>query len=255
VWGNDVRVGSTFAGGGINKLSVVNTNRGSWGEYGVIVPGLVTSFGSNASLGGTSLTFANRKSDGTPILGGFTQASGVAGLGTIPDVAGYMAKVVSLEYRDRTGVTEVTDVAKTANIDAYAHNKVYTSTATVRITDDIINPSKGADLGQMVIIAPNILIDPSVAQVDAWLIATNTVNTCNVAGNPSADNCGTVLKINGPIMANHLLLNRTGGDDADLNSPAEIVNLRGDAYIWVRRLSSLTGTVRTVYTRELAPRY
>lgn len=250
VWGNDVRVGSGFVPTGTVTTSLINTNTGSWGEYGVLAPSSVTNFGSGASSASVALTFAN-----TPTPGSFTAQP--SDLGVLPGVEAYLSKAGNAEYRDKTGI--IIDDRGSANItidgnDSYKANTVYITDGSVTINHNIINSSNGANLSQMVIIAGDISISPAVTQVDAWLVATNTVNTCSAPGNPTVANCGVPLTINGPTMAKQLLLRRTGGDDAT-NAPAETFNLRGDAYIWVRKLSGLTGTVRTVYTRELAPRY
>jgi hypothetical protein len=258
VWGNDVRVGSAFLVSG-NQSSSINTNRGSWGEYGVFAGSTITTFGSAASPLSTNLTFAN-----TPSVGHYAT---VANLGTIPDVKTYLTKAGNGTYAAKTHVdlhqsNDLTLAIGATTLDASSPTSpVYDyPNATATITGDIKNESNGATLRQMVIIAKNILIDPSVKQIDAWLIATDTINTCSTPGNPeelpTVANCGSdQLTVNGPIMATRLLLRRTGGDDANQNSPAETINLRGDAYVWVRGLSEATGTVRTVYTRELAPRY
>lgn len=253
VWGNDVRVGSSFLGWDDNDVSLMNASNGSWGEYGVIASGTISGLGSGSVANGTLLTFANK-----PTLGGFTQATSIEGLGAIPNVKKYLEKAGNAEYRGKTGII-LADAP--ALIGSYAANTVYTTSGTVTISGDIINSSKGNNLSQMVIIADNINILPTVKQVDAWLIANDTINTCWVDGDvPKIGNCGdntnaSTLRINGPIMAGSLLLNRTGGSDTDDNSAAEIINLRGDAYIWMRKLSTETGSIRTVYTRELAPRY
>lgn len=252
VWGNDTRVGSGFIPTGTVTTSLINTNKGSWSEYGVLAPKGITTFGSGASSSGTELTFAN-----TPTIGSFTTSA--SALGTIPAVQSYLAKAGNAEYKAKTGI--IVDDRGSANITiagagAYKADTVYITTGTVTISSDITNPSTGANLSQMVIIAKDIVIDPGVKQVDAWLIASGMINTCSAAGSPTVNNCGgSQLTINGPTMAKQMLLRRTGGDDADENSPSETFNLRGDAYIWMRKLSGLTGTVRTVYTRELAPRY
>lgn len=245
VWGNDVRVGSSFSSVDSNQSSLIGTNNGSWGEYGVLAPSSIKGFGSAGSASGETLTFANTNPPPNPKLGSFTDATN---LGTIPNVKSYLDTAAT---NSQTGIRTIGAPATISG--GYEANVVYETATDVTITHDIINPSTGANLTQMVIIARNIYIDPSVKQVDAWLIASGTIDTCPLP-TPTADNCKTVLTINGPIMANQLKLNRTGGDEAS-SAPAEIVNLRGDAYIWMRKLSGLTGTVRTVYTRELAPRY
>jgi hypothetical protein len=254
VWGNDVRVGSAFSGG-TNKLSLISSNQGSWGEYSVVAPGTITKFGSGSTQAGMQLTFANK-----PTIGGFTKASSIASLGTIPNVRAYLEKAGNAEYRDKTGI-QLESAPGDTTISSYTPNKVYTVAGTVTIDADIVNDSKGGNLSQMVIIANTIRIMPNVKQVDAWLIAADAVHTCYLAGDtPKVGNCGTdaedsVLRINGPVMAKSLVLNRTGGVDSDDGSPAEIINLRGDAYLWMNHLSGTTGTLRTVYSRELAPRY
>lgn len=249
VWGNDTRVGSGFIPTGTVTTSLINTNKGSWGEYGVLAPKGITTFGSGASSSGTNLTFAN-----TPTVGSFTTSASV--LGTIPAVQSYLVKAGNAPYKAKTGINTYDKRSDNITIATYEANAVYITMGKVTISNDITNPSTGANLSQMVIIAGDIVIDPNVKQVDAWLIASGMINTCSAAGSPTVTNCGgSQLTINGPIMAKQLLLRRTGGDDADQNSPAETFNLRGDAYIWMRKLSGLTGTVRTVYTRELAPRY
>ena len=260
VWGNDVRVGSAFSGTGANTLSNL-TGNGSWGEYSVIAPGTITKFGSASDATGQQLTFAN-----TPSSGSFTSLANSAGLGTIPDVKTYLEKAGNAEYAAKTGI-HLEKTTGDVTISGYTANKVViatnpSGTATVTITGDIINSSTGNTLSQMVIIASKINILPTVRQVDAWLIATDTLNTCYLTppDTPKLGNCGTdsdasTLHINGPIMAKSLVLNRTGGADTGSAPAAEIINLRGDAYIWMHTLSSETGTIRTVYSRELAPRY
>ena len=251
VWGNDVRVGSGFTLSG-NRSSSIVTNRGSWGEYGVFAGNAITTFGSAASPSSTNLTFAN-----TSPTGHYATA---ANLGTIPDVKTYLTKAGNATYAAKTGISlEDRGSASFTLPGGYQANKVYVTTGTVTIDQNITTTSTGSPLTQMVIIADTINIAPSVTQIDAWLIATSRINTCSTPGNPveapTVANCGTQLTVNGPLMTEQLLLRRTGGDDADQNSAAETINLRGDAYVWIRSLAEATGTVRTVYTRELAPRY
>jgi hypothetical protein len=259
VWGNDVRVGSTFSSASDNQSSLIQANTGSWGEYGVLAPNSIKGLGSGGSSSGSALTFANT---GTQ-LGSFAAATD---LGTIPAVRAYLEKAAGvtgtqIDLHSDTVAPSYTIGATTLDTASPDDSPVYIyPNADVTISGDIVNNSTGGTLRQMVIIAKNIYIDPGVKQVDAWLIASGTVNTCNSSDYQKVGACGansanSTLRINGPIMAKQLLLRRTGGDDGDANSAAEIVNLRGDAYIWMRKLSGLTGTVRTVYTRELPPRY
>lgn len=124
----------------------------------------------------------------------------------------------------------------------------------------------------------DVNISSSVTQIDAWIIATGTINTCSDfrsrtteadAINRRSDVCTSQLVFNGPVMAKRLTLNRSFGSDpgityrqgtfgaaSDRQTPAEVFNYRADAYLWAyaqagRYDSSYTET----YTRELAPRY
>lgn len=139
------------------------------------------------------------------------------------------------------------------------------------------------DIPQVVIIAKNIIIADNVKNVDAWLIASGgslvknsagvvvgraedgILNTCAIGGTDmdpthlNATNCAVPLTINGPIMANHLLLRRTGGAAVGAGTtqgtPAETFNLRADAYIWASAYSPGNGRLPTVSNQELPPRF
>ncbi|MFZ1301015.1 MAG: hypothetical protein WAQ27_00310 [Candidatus Microsaccharimonas sp.] len=145
--------------------------------------------------------------------------------------------------------------------------------ATVTITTNI-NYTPGAltqidDIPQVVIIAKNIIIAESVTNVDAWLIAAGKapadgyINTCGTvtAGSPTSatlnDNyCRNKLTINGPILANKLYMYRTAGSEpGTMGNPAEVFNLRADAYVWASVYSPGNGRIPTVNTKELPPRF
>jgi hypothetical protein len=149
---------------------------------------------------------------------------------------------------------------------------------TVTITSDInytaANISRAEDIPQVVIIAKNIIIADNVNNVDAWLIATGTstaaqpiagyINTCGSvpAGTPSSASlntatCGGRLTVNGPVQANKLYLYRTAGagTNEDMGDPAEVFNLRGDAYLWASSYNPSSGRLPTVSSKELPPRF
>ena len=72
--------------------------------------------------------------------------------------------------------------------------------------------------------------------------------------------CEKQLRINGPIIAKHLFLRRTftkGGDTSGNNpgEPAEILNLRADAYLWGNERSKESGAIKTMHLKELPPRF
>ena len=270
VWGNDLRVGSALAGG-TNRSSTVQAlpaslsgkTYGSWGEYGVLAPGAVTGVASgsglapgnaNGSQGSWSkLTFANTP---TTSFGRFTTP---LSMGTIPNIGAYLTKP------GLKGVTLVnggsTYTINASNVGSLSGgSKVLSVAGKVRITRDIIYPqaTSGNSMNQLVIVAGAIDIDSSVGQIDAWLITPNgTINTCaDVVGSLTTSLCNKRLQINGAMTARQVLLRRTAGaGQNDLKIPAEVLNLRGDAYIWARRISEQNGSWTTKAITELPPRY
>ncbi len=145
------------------------------------------------------------------------------------------------------------------------------STRTVTITGNITKASgfyaNNSDVPQLVISANRIIIDASVTQVDAWLIAktgpTSYVSTCGSTSGGAqwlqgvtSDTCNQPLIINGPITANHLYLRRTSGSEAgSRHVPAEVLNLRPDTYLWANATARKSQSISTMYTRELPPRF
>jgi hypothetical protein len=143
--------------------------------------------------------------------------------------------------------------------------------ATVTITGDIRYTTAGltrvTDIPQVVVIASNIIISDAVQNIDAWLVAVGTgadgaVNTCGAGGVTQTSNlvytqCANRLTVNGPVMANHLVLRRTGGSGAgaDSGKPAEVFNLRADVYMWATTLNQQSGRISTAAIKELPPRY
>lgn len=135
--------------------------------------------------------------------------------------------------------------------------------------------SRPGGVPQVLIFARNINIADNVSQIDAWLLASGDINTCTTASGGtvslSANVCNKQLMFNGPVLANKLLLNRTGGATAgpstitDLYNgnltyngsatPAEIFNLRSDAIMWGYGQAKTAHKSTVTYTRELAPRY
>lgn len=235
------------------------TYTGSWVEYGVFAPAAVTSLASASGLNKSGvdatqsqwslLTFAN---DNGSTFGDYADA---AGMGVIPDIAKYFSQPGvkgALVFPNATpGVVNFTGATEFG---------VYIMpNGTARITSNIKNPkgtdSKAAgDILQMVIIAKKIEIDRTVQDIDAWLISTSgEIDTCgDFKGTLTTKECNQPLTIRGAVMARDLSLRRTGGDNS---VPAEIINLRSDAYLWANHVSSQNSVLRTTYTKELPPRY
>lgn len=250
IMGNDARVGSAFAVGS-NQASTIdgmvsNSTLGLYGsssEYSLLAPARVSGFGSGGGLG-SGLTFANVDSLGGGVLGNYTTASG---MGVIPGVERYLSTLLSLGAG-----------GPSRNFNTY-ENGVFIVNGTATITNNIQSPASVPGTSQMVIIADHININDNVTRVDAWLIArgaNSTINTCTGSQNLTATICNQHLQINGPVMANRLLLRRTGGNASDPGGArAETLNLPGDAYIWMHKISEDNSPLRTTYSRELPPRY
>jgi len=172
-------------------------------------------------------------------------------------------------------VNGTTATISTSNISKHHWVVINAPGADVTITGDITYTretlSNIGDIPQVVIIANSIVINSNVKNVDAWLIAKskdNTVNsingsiyTCDLSA-PTAGQCKDRLTVNGPVMAQHLYLRRTAGSDPCNGSdcspsgyPAEVFNLRADAYLWAFAQASGAGRIQTVYTTELPPRF
>ena len=104
----------------------------------------------------------------------------------------------------------------------------------------------------------DITIDCGVGRVDAILIAKGEVNTCNNSDINSQENSNQLI-INGMIIANNLVLNRTygAGTGAASGIPAEIVNYDTSTIVWGGMKAEIEGgsELTSVYQHELAPRY
>lgn len=258
---------------------------GSWAEYGIISgrradsasgAGLSSSFNGRDNLtmrDYNKLTFAN-----TPKFGNFSIASLVPDNFTLPSVGGVKGSVsgnVNINSLATGEYTAGNINLVGAKLDA-GKSIVIKSTGTVRISGDLLYSDSGnvRSLPQLVIYAKNIVIDPSVGEVNAWLITPKDgyVSTCgavfnmtNWLSNVSEALCGKKLRINGPIKAGHLFLRRTYGgrhassakNDPNMHpgTPAEIINLRADAYLWSYSNYRNTGAISTMNVRELPPRY
>lgn len=157
-----------------------------------------------------------------------------------------------------------------------------TGTKTVTISEDIIlnraddvaYTKLGEAVQVIIMVKGNIIIKSNVGRIDAWLVALPStdssndgiISTCDEITTPYYKNlivsgpCNDKqLVINGAVMAKQIQLRRThGAEKPEYGKPAEIINLRADAYTWGSGTSSTgDGTgypIRTIQTRELPPR-
>lgn len=298
VLGNDLIVGrgkSTTVGSIVstNIKNASGTQYGAWAEYGIMPSGLVSGM---ASASGYAGGVSARPFCGVSYL---TISNAATGSCTDTAVGRYSFSESTPAVASRFPTTGAQQLAGDVSIDSLTSGQVYTSNsanatiqltatparipggkwfvinapnATVRIANNIMytDTDLGSikDIPQVIIIARNIIINDTVTQVDAWLVAQGTgadgvVNTCDAPGsvaepqNLNATVCAAPLTINGPVIANRLLMHRTAGAGAreDSGDPAEVFNLRPDAYMWASAQQSVESKARTVMTTELPPRF
>jgi len=286
ILGGDLRVGNGFVGSSdatsqINTRVTVKTDKsyGSWTEYGVIASGTVSGMASGSAYSGglsctincstNTISFAN-----SPAVGNFKPTT------KIPDVAASFATTTATpNFVSLSDATQRRVETANGNITIGGGTiargdwlVINAPTRTVTITGDITydgsSLSSIGEIPQLVIIADQINIEGNVKNVDAWLIASGSngiINTCTKwSGAAVAQNarltstiCSDPLTINGPVMAKKLYLHRTAGAGAAAQSgdPAEVINLRPDAYLWAIAQASKSARLETTYTKELPPRF
>lgn len=270
-----------------NVKRIFNKQYGSWAEYGILPSGKVSGMASASGYAGgiTPSVMCNVS---------YLTLSNTPGVGSCTDetLGGYSISTPAPAVGSRfplDGAEQIT----TRTIDSLEGGRTYTAAnnATIRLTgpsEDIqagkwvvinapnsdvrietnINYTEDpltsvADIPQMVIIARNISVADNVENIDSWLVASGTINTCDAANTSSATGlnaniCSRQLRVNGPIITDRILLHRTGGagnTEADTGDPAEKFNLRPDAYLWATSQQSSESKVRTVMTTELPPRF
>lgn len=249
---------------------------GSWSEYMAVVGGVVKDkpfgFGSGASLsyqgaGANSELIAN-----SPLTIANSD-SGTIGKASIAPSSTYTSRLNTYIY----------------NNDALKSNPNVTiiNAESYNITSDIIidqNAQSIYDIKQYIIhTTGDINISSNVSRIDAWLISdTGNINTCvdfeekvtqsKVQGYAATNNaeCSQSLSINGPVIANGVVLKRTAGSDPltydDVSQlgdytdpraiPGEVFNLSADAYLWAyAQASRYNSSYTEAYSRELPPRY
>lgn len=288
VWGGNLSVGKSFDGtlnGSATVEGLISSVRGnsfgSWIEYSILAPNKVSRVGSGVGLGGgvvygadakqwNQLTYANTDFEAGKSYGYYdTQDS------SLPDPSGLAEKynlatgtVVSGEYDVQTlraGANRIVKLDGSGNLTIRGAGNtlakgewlvVDAPDSDVVISDDISyaneDMASADDLPQLVIRAKNITINGGVTNIDAWLVAGDTIKTCDKTESLTVSDCSNQLRVNGPVISKSLVLARTGGDST---SPAEIFNLRPDAYLWMYNLASGHADYKVDYVRELPPRY
>ena len=142
---------------------------------------------------------------------------------------------------------------------------IYAPNNTVTILGNIQNTNVNVrSVGQTIIIAKNININQDVTRVDAWLLASDSIDTCKITGSLSSAVCNKHLLVNGPVVvasnkADGLKLNRTAGSEGagdGIGNPGETFLLGYDVYQWIVNQANVGGVrITTSYTKELPVRY
>lgn len=272
----------------LKNVSGQNRLFGSWGEYAIAATGNITGMGSGAGYSGGNTTTTNicavsyltLTNAGTGSCSGTTVKGQYALSGALPDLSarflpaqnqGANATIVVNTTPERivtgTGTLRLRSAPSNGTVDQDDWLVVNAPNANVVIEDNIRYANGPytniSQIPQVIIIANNIFIEGDVTQVDAWLIASGAsgrIVTCNDVNNftqLNATRCGNPLVVNGPVAARHLNLYRTAGSGvgADSGQPAEVFNLRPDAYLWATHYNSSAGRIPTVSSKELPPRF
>ncbi|MBR3256992.1 hypothetical protein IKG02_01730 [Candidatus Saccharibacteria bacterium] len=109
----------------------------------------------------------------------------------------------------------------------------------------------------------NINIAEGVTHLDAWIIASGTVNTCTTSTGGSidlsADTCANQLTITGPVVGANIRPRRTYGADTEDFSKfidgAEIFDLNPGAYIFGANEGAGTIQPRITYLKSMPARF
>lgn len=286
IWGGDISVR-----GKIDTSLTTKSGKtfGSWVEYGAFSVGGNSNFASGSGLVNQSsaeqkewskLTFANVDEFGNPAYGNYASLAGFRSTPTIASffgnsqnkaaIGGGPMSITGLAFNtgDAVQVKTATDLTINKSDIPAGKSVVIIASGTVTIAGDISYTdgtlTKLRDIPQVVIIARDINIQDNVGRVDAWLIATSPdpahgiINTCsNFSGSLTSKKCSNLLQVNGPVVTNKLILNRTAGSDTgdESGDPAERFNLRADAYLWAQLQASGNNKAQTVYSVELPPRF
>lgn len=295
VWGGDLFVGRSIDGASardskVQSSTTVKSNKtyGSWIEYGILASSSIsgTASGSAYNDGLISATVCKYGKLSFTNAGDTTSCSDSTPKGyyktnrSVPNIInGFQIK------SDTDKLTGKIDLNGLDSNDsqAYAAGNIIIEAQSVNLGKTVIIKSDGdvyikgnisytepsdkyknlSQIPQVIIIAKNIRISSDVTRIDSWLVASNLVNTCWRGGGDSENSlitayvCNNKLVVNGPVVANYLYLRRTAGSDAGSASgdPAEVVNLRADAYLWSYYKASSSGNIVTVYNTEVPVRF
>jgi hypothetical protein len=260
---------SSIDGGGIVALD--SSNFSSWAQYGVFATGEVNDFASGAAFRASSeatrhpLTFQNKSMP----YGSFLNRISQEAVWSIPDVVATITSGAYGDYDDinRSDLTRLNILSGSKKYEDFSsrtetlsvngdnvngdnklqrssHIIINTPEADVTIESDIVYTDglyrDIKQIPQLIIIAKNIKIVPGVSRVDAWLHAKGNddgggvVYTCFPVSDARCED--NKLKINGPVIARQVLLNRKYSKYDPIERqliPAEVINLPATTYLYL----------------------
>ncbi len=271
---DDANQRPTIAEGGNRNLF------GSWTEYLAIANNTISGFASGAAL---SRDFLSADADIFSQASFLTIAknSGTLGNAQINSNSALRTRLLNyLSDRAPDVAVSLASPSSVAHLDCSSGGKARIIANVDIITNNIEINGSCSDIYKIprVIIynAGDIKIDSGVDRVDAWIIAGRDVNTCSDFAEKTSETSTAAgpgnrlacndhqLKINGPVIAGGVMLNRTYGADpvsygvgnAERYTPAEIFSLGADDYLWAyAQAGRYNSSYSDAYTRELPPRY
>ena len=268
-------------------------NFGSWTELGLVANGAVTGLASGAGLGyafndngdlspdyhpnDRAGNNGKRLTDPGGMIGIFdycnistlsfanSDCNNSVGFDSANSEVADRSEMIS-KLEKNIAEEDITFTSTVSEMTLEEGTKLFRSEGDIMIEGNIEYTGNYESLGgvpKIFIYARNINIKCNVTRVDAALIAEEVVNTCvDDDGNTPYLNSNLRSKqlvINGTIIANKLLANRTYGAATGANSiiPAEIINYDSTLYLWGQNnTESLdSGSLEVTYQTELAPRY
>lgn len=268
------------------------TTYGSWAENLVVAEREVKRFASSGAYGAglPGLVSGNKWDMAWQTISNVGLAVGTETLGNsnINYNSSYSTRLSAyLKSHATNDVTKQADTEFPGVLNATGTQIFYFNpggnNGTLKITGDVrLNSTSYATIYEMpqvvIYVDGDVKIDPNVEQLDAWIIASGNVNTCNgwVAANNEGQHgtetrsinrnsnttCDKQLQINGPVIAGSVTLNRTYGADplvyngTGKNTSSEVFNLSALSYLWsFAQAGRYDSSYTDVYSRELAPRY
>ena len=239
--------GSIYAAGAISGKAAKKTDGytyTSWSEYLVVSKGKNNDFASGSTL-----------------------SNGIdSGVYNIPPTNGNPWANAPLTIRNSHGTSfGHSEISASNSFSNYLRNRCteIPNCEVVSGNYDISSNIARDSVNPKIIVAKNINIAPSVSEINAILIASNTLDTCSTAdqgGNLVAGGCTNPLRINGLVFASKIKLDRTygafGGSREASATPAETFNLDPSLFAWSQGITATdpNTNLTETYLRELAPR-